>query len=177
MTRTSALKTVHVLSEDLQFVKESVYDKCGLDLVNFSRNPEGADYDACCFMLDGKSVQYRASRITPTKSGQFVAIWKRNKEGITEPFNVIDGIDFIIITSKKSVNFGQFIFPKTVLAERGVMTLSGKEGKRGIRVYPPWDKPENKQAGQTQLWQKEFFVSMKGDKPADLNLLKRLLEW
>ena len=176
MRRESAFKPIHALSDDLQFVKDHVYDKCGFDMINFVRNDEGVDYDACSFVLNRRSVQYRASRVTLKKLGQFVAIWKRNDEGITVPFSLNDGIDFIIVTSKMDDNFGQFIFPKAVLAEKGVMTRTGKEGKRGMRLYPPWDSPENKQAQKSQAWQNKFFVSMKGVKAADLKLLRRLLE-
>ena len=48
-----------------------------------------------------KKIQHRVSKITPTKNGQFVTLWKRNQNGITEPFDINDEIDFIIITVKK----------------------------------------------------------------------------
>jgi hypothetical protein len=32
-----------------------------------------------------------------------------------------------------------------------------KEGKRGMRVYPPWDLPSSKQAKKTQQWQLPYF--------------------
>jgi hypothetical protein len=33
-----------------------------------------------------------------------------------------------------------------------------KAGKRGFRVYPIWDKPDNKQAEKTQKWQVKHFL-------------------
>ncbi|MBB6004366.1 MepB family protein [Arcicella rosea] len=143
---------------ELKVVKELVYDKCGLDLTNLKQHSESAAYGACSFKLNGKEIQFRVSKITPTKTGQFVAIWKRNKDGITAPYNTTDDLDFIIITSKSGDNFGQFIFPKSVLAEHGILTNDGKEGKRGIRVYPPWDLATNKQAVKTQSWQLKYFL-------------------
>ena len=101
-----------VISSDLMHFKEYVYDRCGFILTNFSRSPESEEYDACSFLLNGKSVQYRASKITPAKVGQFVTIWRRNKAGVTEPFNITDDLDFIIITAKRGDETGQFIFPK-----------------------------------------------------------------
>lgn len=158
----------------LKVAKELVYDKCGFILTNPKLNSESVEYGACSFELNGKIIQHRVSKITPTKSGQFVTIWKRNKEGITEPFNISDDIDFIIITSKSGDNFGQFIFPKSVLADKGIITSNGKEGKRGIRVYPPWDFVRNKQAVKTQSWQTNYFLTIKNHNSTDFNLTKKL---
>ncbi|OWK70834.1 MepB family protein [Pedobacter sp. AJM] len=36
-------------------------------------------------------------------------------------------------------DFGQSIFPKFVLAEKGIMTRSNKQEKHRISAYPPWD--------------------------------------
>jgi hypothetical protein len=49
-------------------------------------------------------------------------------------------------------------FLKSVLADKGIITKNGKEGKRGIRVYPPWDIATNKQAEKTQSWQTKYFL-------------------
>ena len=61
-----------------------------INLINLKWNLESAEYGACSFKLNGKTIQFRVSKITPTKTGQFVTIWKRNKEGITEPFDNAD---------------------------------------------------------------------------------------
>jgi hypothetical protein len=168
------LTTVDSLHSDLKIVKELVYDKCNFDLTNPNLNTESAEYGACTFGLNGKKIQHRVSKITPTKAGQFVTIWKRNKDGITQPFNVLDDIDFIIITSKSDNNFGQFIFPKSVLADKGIITRNGKEGKRGIRVYPPWDVATNREAKKTQSWQVRYFLTIHKDNSTDLSLIKKL---
>ena len=166
------LNSIH---NDLKLVKELVYDKCGFDLTNLKKNLESKEYGACTFELNGKSIQQRFSKITPTKSGQFVTIWKRNDNGITEPFDNSDDVDFIIITARDKDNFGQFIFPKSVLADNGIITRNGKEGKRGIRVYPPWDIATNKQAIKTQSWQTKYFLTIKEDRSIDSKLVKKLL--
>lgn len=174
MTIESALTIINSFHNDLKVAKDLVYDKCGFNLTDPKLNSESVEYGACSFKLNGKKIQHRVSKITPTKTGQFVTIWKRNKEGITEPFDISDDIDFIIITSKSEDNFGQFIFPKSVLAENGIITRNGKEGKRGIRVYPPWDIPTNKQAIKTQSWQTKYFLTIKNDNTIDLDLIKNL---
>lgn len=152
-----------------------IYDKCGFELTNLKLASESIEYSACSFNLNGKTIQHRVSKITPTKIGQFVTIWKRNKDGITEPFDNSDDIDFIIITSKLDDNLGQFIFPKSVLADYGIITKNGKEGKRGIRVYPPWDKVTSNQAKRTQRWQSTYFLTIKNDNSTAIEIAKRLL--
>ncbi len=174
MTTENTLATLNPIYSDLKFAKELVYDKCSFDLTNLKQNLESVEYGACSFELNGKSIQYRVSKITPTKIGQFVTIWKRNKDGITEPFDISDDIDFIIITSKSGDKFGQFIFPKSVLADNGIITRNGKEGKRGIRVYPPWDVVTSKQAETTQNWQTKYFLTIKKDNTIDLDWTKKL---
>ncbi len=176
MTTETTLPTLNVIHIDLKAVKAIVYDKCGFDLINLKQNIESAEYGACSFELNGKTVQFRVSKITPTKTGQFVTIWKRNKDGITEPYNILDNFDFIIITSKSGDHFGQFIFPKSVLANKGVITSNGKAGKRGIRVYPPWDITTNKQAIKTQSWQTKYFYTIENGATDNFEFIKALLK-
>lgn len=160
---------------DLNVVKELLYDKCKLELTNLKRNSESVEYSACSFNLDGQKMEYRMSKITPTKTGQFVTIWKRNKKGETEPFDFSDTFDFIAITAISGDKIGQFIFPKSILAAKGIITHNGKEGKRGIRVYPTWDTPTSKQATKTQDWQTNYFVEIKTNLTTDFDLIKKWL--
>ena len=162
------------LNDDLKIIKELVYDKCGFSMTNLKLNSESVEYGACSFEIAGHKIEHRVSKITPTKTGQFVTIWKRNKNGETEPFDVFDAIDYIAITSRSGDNIGQFIFPKSVLAEKGIVSHNGKDGKRGIRVYPSWDKATNRQAEKTQIWQTRYFVTIKSDNSTDLELIKKL---
>jgi len=160
---------------DLQLAEKSLYNECGFQLQNLIWNSESANYGACSFELNNKLIQYRVANITPTKIGQFVAIWKRNNKGITAPFDVADSLDFMIISVRDSENFGQFIFPKSVLVAKGIVSQNEKGGKRGIRVYAPWDKPENKQAIQTKAWQVLYFIEIKENSLIDLEKIKRIL--
>ncbi|WP_300567551.1 MepB family protein [Flavobacterium sp.] len=168
------MTTLHSIPNDLNIAKELVYDPCGFTLTDLNLHSESVEYSACLFVLDEKVIQYRNSKITPTKTGQFVTIWKRNKDGITAPFDFTDDFDFIIIAARSGDHFGQFIFPKSVLADKGIITRNGKEGKRGIRVYPPWDSTTSKQAEKTQSWQTKYFLSIKKHDSTDLGLMKEL---
>ena len=159
---------------DLQFAEKLLYNECGFQLQNLIWNSESTNYGACSFELNNYKIQFRVANITPTKIGQFVAIWKRNSEGITAPFDVSDSLDFMIISVRDSENFGQFIFPQSVLVSHGIISQNEKGGKRGIRVYAPWDKPINKQAIKTQGWQVNYFVEIRENLPVDVELIKRI---
>ena len=160
---------------DLQLAEKLLYNECGFQLQNLIWNSESTNYGACSFELNNYKIQFRVANITPTKIGQFVTIWKRNNQGITAPFDVADSLDFMIVSVRDSENFGQFIFPKSVLVAKGIVSQNEKGGKRGIRVYAPWDKPENKQAIKTQAWQVNYFVEIRENSHLDLEFVKKNL--
>jgi len=81
-------------------------------------------------------------------------------EGITEPYSEIDEFDILIINVKTENKFGQFIFPKSILIKKRIISTLKKEGKRGFRVYPIWDIAINKQAKKTQEWQLNYFFEL-----------------
>jgi hypothetical protein len=170
------MTTENALNSNLKAIKELCYDKCSFVLTHLKINSAGIEYGACSFELDGQKIIGRVSKITPTKTGQFVTIWKRNKKGTTEPFDIQDDFEFIIIISKSGESIGKFVFPKSVLAEKGIISQDKKNGKRGIRVYPPWDTVTNKQAAKTQNWQVKYFVTIERDDIATLDFMRKLLQ-
>ena len=172
----SIKKNVEAFPASLKELNKLVYEPCGLNLTNFSLNKESAEYDACSFELNGKHIQYRMSKITPSKAGQFVTIWKRNKDRQTAPFDSSDHIDFMVVTSVKGSNRGQFIFPASIMIEKGIFFQNEKKGKRGIRVYPPWDKTQNNQARKTQAWQIKYFLLLNAENSTTKALATELLE-
>ena len=158
--------SIQTLPKDLLLIKEILYDKLNFKCTQPIVNPEGKEYSACDFKINAIAIKFRISKITPTKTGQFVTLWKRIGNGTILPFDAKDPIGFFIISSRKENNFGHFIFPKSVLIAQGILT-SDLEGKRAIRVYPPWDLCTNKQAQKTQKWQLNYFFEMKNDAVLD----------
>lgn len=159
---------------DLYFARTLVYDLCHFHYTDPILEHESQEYGAAAFQINNYHALFRTSKITPTKTGQFVTIWKRNNKGPIEPFHISDDIDLIIISSRKDDHMGQFIFPKDVLYIKGIISDNIKEGKRGIRVYPPWDDPVNSQGSKTQKWQLEYFLDLSADIPVDLENAKKL---
>lgn len=142
----------------LVFLKSEIYDRNGFTISNFAVEPESQEYGACRFEINGKKVISRNAKITPRKVGQFVTCWKRSVEGTTQPFDESDDFDLLVINVSKDDRYGQFVFPKSILAQKGIVTTIKNPGKRGFRVYPAWDRPTNKQAIQSQKWQLNFCI-------------------
>ena len=166
------MNKTEILNRNLIEMKKKIYDKVDFQISKMNNELEGTEYDACQFELNGMKIISRSSKITPKKVGQFVTFWKRNKNGITEPFSETDRIDFYVINVKIENNFGQFVFPKSELINIGIISTAKKDGKRGFRVYPKWDNAENKQAKKTQEWQLKYFYEINNS--TDLGLIKKL---
>lgn len=165
---------IESISIDLSNAKEIIFDKAGFELNSLQKEDESAEYNAFRFSLNHKKICYREAKITPTKTGQFVTLWKRNASGIIEPFDYSDTIDFVIINVRKDQNWGQFIFPKSVLLKKGVFSTEKKEGIRATRVYPPWNETTSKQAQKTQRWQLDYFFNFTNNE-IDFDQLKKIL--
>lgn len=148
-------KRVH---PDLLSAEDLIYKPSGLVLENLKIEDESAEYGASEFTIKNRSVKFRVGKITATKVGQFVTFWKRIGKGPIMPYEFTDSFDFLVVSVRAENHFGQFVFPKGVLCEKGIISSSEKEGKRAIRIYPPWDKADNVQAKKTQAWQLQYFI-------------------
>jgi hypothetical protein len=160
------------MDNNLTQIKTEIYAKCFHEISNFQIEPESSGYDACRFVLDGRKIISRTAKITPKKLGQFVTFWKRNANGPIEPFDENDQIDFYVVNVRTENEFGQFVFPKSVLIKNGIISTDAKEGKRAFRVYPGWDTAKNKQAQRNQKWQLNYFYEI--GETTDLKKVKDL---
>lgn len=163
-----------IASSDLVLSKEGIFKKADLQITSFQKESESEEYSAFRFQLNNRNICYREAKITPTKTGQFVTLWKRNQSGIIEPFDYSENIDFVIVTVRKDENWGQFIFPKKTLLEKGIFSTEKKEGIRATRVYPPWDETTSKQAQKTQKWQLDYFFNFSEESKIDIEKLKKV---
>lgn len=156
--------------QKLEETSKLVFEKLDLQISNLQIEKESQDYFAAQFELNKLKIIFREAKITPTKVGQFVTLWKRIDENPIQPFSISDDFDLVIINTNTPINFGQFIFPKSILEQKGYLQSQSKKGKLGFRVYPSWDKTLNKQAQQTQKWQLNYFLEI----PIDLAKAKSL---
>lgn len=139
---------------------QKVYLPAGLNLTQKAfREAEGGEYEACSFSLNGHNIAFRVAKITPTKLGQFVTIWKRSTpQDKIVPLDIDDGVDFVIVSVSNGIYHGQFIFDQKILLEKRIMSQNTQEGKRAFRIYPPWTQPISSTALATQKWQLPYFL-------------------
>jgi hypothetical protein len=102
------------------------------------------------------------------KIGQFLTLWKRIGKGPIQPFDLSDPVECFVVSIRNAENFGQFVFPSSVLCEHDIVSKNGEGGKRAIRVYPPWDQTVSHQAQKAQRWQLDYFLDLSLGRPIDL---------
>ncbi|MDQ0885475.1 hypothetical protein QFZ81_000563 [Paenibacillus sp. V4I9] len=163
-----------IIHIDLLATKNLVYNVCGLDCSQPLLEAQNAEYGAYLFHLNSLSIRFRVAKITPTKVGQFVTLWHRIGDGSIQPYDVLDPVDFFVISTRKGNNFGQFVFPKHVLFNQNIVSNQGEGGKRAIRVYPPWDKTISHQAQKTQKWQLDYFLETPINEPINCDRARLL---
>lgn len=164
---------------------------------------ESSTYEALIFAIDNKNIVYRKGKVTPDRPGAFLAVWQRppssnNTANKPIPLNAID-VDYLFVQVDihsadedsaanerllNSVKSGLFIFPVTVLVEKGIVSSSNKKGKTGFRVFPPWSQDRG-QVGtkvfsdsgkKTQRWQSPYFVEIDEHGCIDSGKLTKLLK-
>ena len=148
-----------ILQFEAQFLR-----KLNLIISKLEKDAECEEYFGYNIYVNKVRFKFRKSKITPKKVGQFVTLWKRNQQNITIPFDENDDFDYYIIASEDDEKSGYFIFPKSILIEKNILSTKLKDGKRGFRVYPNWVITTNKQAQKTQYWQQQYFFEIKNEK-------------
>lgn len=161
------------IPSDLLSAQQLAYKPSGLIIRNAVKEAESEEYGAYTFDLNNRRIKFRIGKITPTKSGLFVTLWKRTGRGPIQLYDLSDSIDLFVISVRQDERLGQFVFPKTVLVEKGIVSKEGKGGKRAMRIYPPWDVTESRQAKNTQAWQVLYFFEIHPGK-AETTLIQKL---
>lgn len=147
-----------LFKHNLKYLTQNLYDLCDFTVSAEVPETETNEYGAGTYTVNNLKVITRTAKVTPKKIGQFVAIWQRDENGITQPQHIEGNFDLMVINCQTATNFGQFTFPKSALTKHNIISTPTKRGKNGIRVYPPWDEAINQQAVKTQAWQLQYFL-------------------
>lgn len=129
--------------------------------------PEARAYAGCSFAMAGSDgagtpTVFRSAKVTPAKAGLFTTLWKRDENGVTRPYSLTDEVEKFVIAASVPGGYGYFSFTAADLADHGILATGGKPGKRGFRLYTPWDTGLNRSASATWAWQRAFFTTVKG---------------
>lgn len=136
---------------------EKIYQPLRLSITHLLSEKESQEYYAHTFNLNDLQVKFRVAHITPTKTGQFVTLWKRaGSKSPIQSYDKSDLIDLVIVAVQKEAQAGLFVCPASVLISQGIFASAAAPGKRAFRVYPPWDTATNAQATSSQAWQLDF---------------------
>jgi len=167
-------KSPDAIHPDIIAAQKFAYEPSGLQCENIVTEAESEEYGACVFEMNNKHIKFRTGKITPTKVGQFVTLWKRIGKGPILPHDMEDPVDLFVVSVRHAEYFGQFVFPKAVLHEKGVLSKEGKGGKRAMRVYPSWDMADNRQAKNTQAWQLKYFFEIYPARNVNIACVRKL---
>ncbi|MDN3509378.1 MAG: MepB family protein [Candidatus Neptunochlamydia sp.] len=155
---SSPLKDLH---PDLSFAINKLYRAAGLSITSQPKKEngsKGAKYVAHRLGINYQTVAFRVGKITPTRVGNFVTLWKR-PNGKNKPIDLSDDVSFVVVdVSGVSGQKGQYIFDQDVLVKQKIFSVSSEnqKGKMAFRVFPPWVNPKPS-AIKTQEWQLHYF--------------------
>lgn len=121
---------------------------------------QNSDYESGVALIGKEQWRIRTARITPTKSGAFVAVWKRDEGGSTRPFTADESMSGLLVFVEEQERFGVFQFTPAYLISLRYVSSELHPGKRGFRLYPAWCTNLNPQAIRTQRAQAAAFTEL-----------------
>ncbi|MCF6226714.1 MAG: MepB family protein [Xanthomonadales bacterium] len=162
--------------------------------------PESSEYEALVFSLNEKNIVYRKGKVTPDRPGAFLAVWQRPSSPSINGNKPIplksNEFDYLFVRvenyfndrgNEKLINdskSGIFIFPVSLLIEKGIVSSTKSKGKTGFRVFPPWSQDRgiigtkvfSESGKKTQRWQLPYFLEIDGDGSIDSYELKKVVD-
>jgi len=188
--------------EELQSLLVKVFVPAGYQItkeIELGSVPESSKYEALNFSLNGKRIVYRKGKVTSNRPGAFLAVWQRpssengtDNKPIALASSEFDYL-FVKVESHSTISeefehrpkYGMFIFPVSLLVEKGIVPSENYKGKTGFRVFPPWSQDRgvvgtkvfSESGKKTQRWQIPHFLEIDAKGLIDSCNLKKLLNY
>src|SRR5690625_1030238 len=81
----------------LNYVNKMIYEPNDLTVKSVQEEKQNSKYGAGRFQLSSRTVRFRVANITPTKIGQFVALWKKDVNNKNQPYLYEEAPDSAVI--------------------------------------------------------------------------------
>lgn len=150
------MKSINLITDLLVYFDNLTIQKLTLE-------PQNAAYEGACFQLKGQRYRSRLAKLTPKKAGYFVVFWEKDANADNQPYDFATSPDQLIISVIDGHRKGQFIFPKSVLLAKGILSGPHGAGKMASRVYPSWVKDLNPSVQGTKRWQAPYFIDLSAE--------------
>lgn len=147
----------------IQIITETFSELEDIQIDKLKTEDWNGEYGAYDCIINNQPFKARLAKKTPKKSGYFLALWKKDESNKNIPFNETDIENKLIISIQDESKIGQFVFPKKVLIEKGILQSKRHKGKMAFRIYPIWETSLNKTAKKSQAWQKQYFINLGKD--------------
>ena len=174
-----------IYRDELESLLVKVFVPAGYQItkkVELDPVPESSKYEALNFSLNDRSIVYRKGKVTSDRPGAFLAVWQRpglESANGNKPIPLTSSeLDYLFIHVESHSNisealehrskYGMFIFPVSLLIEKGIVSSVKSKGKTGFRVFPPWSQDRgivgtkvfSESGKKTQRWQIPFFLEI-----------------
>ena len=107
----------------------------------------------------GVSYVNRIARKTPKKPGYFLSFWQKDENNKNTPFTSNDAADYLVVVINTIEEQGYFVFPRSILEEKGILKTNKHKGKMGFRIYTK-DDNLNPTAQKTYEWMQPFYTPL-----------------
>ena len=136
------MKSINLITDLLVYFDNLTIQKMTLE-------PKNAAYEGACFQLNGQTYRSRLAKLTPKKAGYFIVFWEKDANVHNQPYDFATSPDQLIISVIDGHRKGLFLFPNSVLLDKGILSGQQTTGKMASRVYPRWVKDLNPSAQGT----------------------------
>lgn len=149
--------------ESLELIGKIVSNNEKYRMINLQEENQNKEYEGLTFNIEQHTFRSRLAKKTPKKKGYFVVFWEKDKDNKNQPYAFDNMPEKLIVSIIDNHLIGQFVFPKLLLLEKGILKSENDKGKMAMRVYPSWENELNDSARKTQKWQEAYFINLSNE--------------